>query len=683
MVVCTAWLILPSPALAEEPFRLDSQIEDRAGALGGRRAEVEDALARLQEEQRVQLWVAYVDTFSGHGAQEWADATAVDSDLGLRDVLLAVAVEDRAYAYSVDQDFPLSDAQLNDIMSSEVEPYLSKDDWAGAVVGASEGMTRALGQAEATTTIQTGATTTTAGGAAGGSGSGIPWGAVLAVAVLLGGGFLIWSAVRRSRSGAARLGGPAGPGGTPQQVPAETLEELRRRVSAELVETDDAIKTSSDEVGFAIAEFGAEQAAPFQSAVEEARRELDQAFRLHKQLGDTNDEPGQRALLTAVLQHTVVANERLDTQSERFDRLRDLEKQAPEVFAGLDGQLPELEARVPLVRQELAELAAVYSAAALSSVAANPDEAASRLSFAREEARAGREDLSAGRRGEAAVSALAAQEAAAQAQALLDAVGRVARDLAEARGRIEDAIAETRRDIAEAQASGAGGQLTALVATAQQAVDAAAQAAAPEGGRDPLAALRHLEKSDEALEAALQQVREAQAQRASAIAALDRTLLAARAQIAAASDYITTHRGAVSSGPRELLAQAQHHVDQAVALGGSDPVSAARRAATAHDLAANALRGAQAETQRATTMPGMPGTGAGGDIAGAILGGILANVLMGGRGSGGRSIFADGGSSGGFGGGFSGGGRRGGGGFAPPSFGGSGTRMRRGGGGRF
>jgi hypothetical protein len=360
-----------------------------------------------------------------------------------------------------------------------------------------------------------------------------------------------------------------------------------------------------------------------------------------------------------------------------------------------------LEARIPTVREELARLAAVYSPAALRSVASNPDEAESRLAFVREQMKAGLDDVAVKRLGAAAVTALAAQEAAGQAQAFLDAVGRIGDDLAEARGRIDAAIAETQRDIAEAEASGmtiqpggAVAQLRPLVATAQAAAAAASGAASPEGGRDPLAALRHLEEADAALEAALQQVRDERAQRAKAAVALDRTLIAARAQVSAAADYITTHRGAVGAQPRELLAEAQGALDQAVAHGASDPVTAARWAASSHELAGRALDLAQSETRSVTTagIPGVPGGDVGSAVIGAILGGILTSALGGGtsRGSGGGGIFGSGsggsifgrGSSGGFGGGL-GGGRRGGGGFAPPSFGGTGTRMRRGGGGRF
>lgn len=648
--------LLASPAaLADDAFRMGTQIEDRAGVLGDREAEVQHALDELQGSERVQLWLAYVDTFSGTGAQDWADETAAESDFGLNDVLLAIAVEDRAYAYSVDQDFALSQEQMDEIMITAVEPPLSQNDWAGGGVGAAQGITQALnGQTVTTPDIQPGPAIED-----GATRSPALLPALLVVVAVVA--LALWAVLRRRRK---REG--AGPEGAAQQV---DLDELRREASRQLVETDDAVKTSTQEVGFATAQFGEEQAAPFQRALDAAKRELDEAFRLHKQLDDDDGEVRQRELLTEVLAHTAAANEKLDAQAERFDRLRDLEKDAPHVLEALGKQLAGLEERLPQVRDEIAALAAEYSVAALSPVAANPDEAASRISFSREQVAGGRDDLAAGRSGEAAVAALAAQEAAAQAEALLDAVGRRGNDLAEARERIDDAIAEAQRDIAEAQASGAAARLASLIATAETAIAAAATAASREGGRDPLASLRHLEEADAALETALVDVRDEQARRAKAAAALERTLLAARAQVSAAADFITTHRGVVGSGPRTLLAQAQGDLDQAVALGDSDPVTAARHAASAHELAQRALDDAQDEAGQTAGMPGMPGfpgSRGGSDIGGAIIGGILAGML-----------------SGGLGGGRSGGGFGGGGGFGPPSFGGGGTRMRRGGGGRF
>ena len=371
-------LLLPPPADAEQPFRVGSQIEDRAAVLGGREDDVWAAIQELQDGEQVQLWVTFVDTFSGVGAQEWANETAIQSDLGLRDVLLAVAVQDRAYAYSVEQDFPLSQEQLDGVMTDSVEPRLSDDDWAGAAIGAADGIGEAL----------RGEAASGSSGGGGGGGSSFPWLLVIGVVVIVA--VIVWFVVR-ARSRRAAEGPPAAEG-----AGALPLDELRRRANAELVAADDAVKTSAQELDFAVAEFGEEQAAPFRQALEEARGDVAEAFRLRNELRDDNDDGRQREILTAILQHTDAANTVLDAQADRFDSLRDLERNAPEVLTRLEGQLAELEARRPQVADELAALAAGYAPAALLAVQRNPDEAQARIDFAREQIRLGREDLGGG-----------------------------------------------------------------------------------------------------------------------------------------------------------------------------------------------------------------------------------------------------------------------------------------------
>ncbi|MBN1632309.1 MAG: TPM domain-containing protein, partial [Thermoleophilia bacterium] len=489
--------------------------------------------------------------------------------------------------------------------------------------------------------------------------------------------------VRRSRKKqvAAGTGDGAGTGRT------MTVADLRKRVGSQIVATDDAIKTSSEEVGFAIAEFGEAEAAPFQKAVEEAQLDLAEAFKLYRQFDETADEETQRRVLTAVLQHTGAANTKLDAHAEHFDKLRDLEGRAAQVLARLEDEVAALSARVPEVRKQLTELMGAYAPVALKAVASSPDEALSRIEFARDKMASGLKAITANKMGMAAVATLAAEEAVGQAKAFLDGVSKLREELEKARERIDEAVAETRRDITEARAAGAGvstagtgAQLAPLVATAEQAVAAAVAAASPDGGSDPLEALRRLEEADAALEQVLGQVRDQQAQRAKAAAALDRTVLAAHSQIRAANDYIAMHRGAISSRPRELLAEAQSYAGQAVAAGSADPITALKHASVAHELASRALSEAQHETEQAANVSGIPGLGMGSTVVGALLGGILTSALGGGSRGG---LFSSMGRAGRTSGGGMFGKAMSRGGFAPPSFGGSGTRMRRGGGGRF
>ena len=198
--------------------------------------------------------------------------------------------------------------------------------------------------------------------------------------------------------------------------------------------------------------------------------------------------------------------------------------------------------------------------------------------------------------------------------------------------------------------------------------------AATNGTADPLGTLRLLQEKDAALDQALAATRDAQAQAARARQQLEHAMLAARSEIAAANDFITTRRGAVGSEARTRLATAQQHYDAAVQLANSDPAQALQHAQYADALAQQASAIAQQdvqqwESQQGAGRGGFGGQGRGGmgNLGGLILGGILIDsILGGGRGGGGfggdfgPGSFGGGGGGGGFGGD---GGSGGGGGF--------------------
>ena len=87
------------PALAVPPLRLGGQVTDQVGALRDEQYRVEEALADLRAADGTQLFAVFVSRFDGAAGGDWAAATAEQSQLGRSDVLLAVAVDDRAYGY--------------------------------------------------------------------------------------------------------------------------------------------------------------------------------------------------------------------------------------------------------------------------------------------------------------------------------------------------------------------------------------------------------------------------------------------------------------------------------------------------------------------------------------------------------------------------------------------------------
>ena len=644
-------------AHAEPPFRLADRITDRAGALDPAGvARARQAIDRLRAEG-TDLFVVYVDSFDGEDGLDWANDTAVRSQLGGNDVLLAVAVTDRAYGYSFPDDYPLSQSITDSIMTRYVEPKLAADDWAGAVEAMADGLASGGRSGDGT------------------GGSGVGTLAVLGGLVVVGGGAYLIS--RRRRRSQETGPTPPVPAPTPKDEFSDVdTEELGFRASSALLEVDDAVRTSEQELTAAKGHFGEEAVAEFTAALEQSRTDMLAAFEIRQRLDDETpeDEPTKRSMYAEIIRACRAADDRLDAQVDAFDRLRDLEATAPAYLDGLGTRLNTVNARTAPAELHWVELRARYADAALSPVADNLEHARRLLAVAGTELTDARADLAGRGAAAAVVSGRAAEDSITQAETMLEAMTRLEGELADATARIPGVRAELSQDLAEARTMGES--VAGLVARAEAALAAADQAAT--GPRpDPLGALRLLDEAGSALEEGLEQARADQDKTRKAAAALEQALLTARSAVAAAEDFITTRRGAVGTEARTRLAEAQRHLQLA---GGDDPVAALRAAQQADALAQQALSLARSDVDRWQGSGG-PRTGGGGglgvDLGSLVLGGILSGAFGGEyrRGGGYGGGYSRGG---GWGGGFGGGGGR-----SPGSFGGSSTRGRRGGGGRF
>lgn len=693
MLVAAWWLTVPAVhgARADDPVVLSrtGQITDTVGALGDRRGAVAQALDQLYDDRRLQLFVVYVRDFSGLSGQSWADATAERNGLGINDLLLAVATHDRQYGYSADPGSRLTQAQLDDVAQTAIEPALRQNDWAGAAIGAANGYGAVLaGQPVPAPTLTPGEPDPRGGADEEASGTDL----VLPV-VLVGGAAAVaayaWTRRRRRKAAAGipppRTGQGWGAPKEPAQVP---LEELDGQARQTLVATDDAVRTSQEELGFASAQFGDEAVRQFTEAVTFAQEELTAAFRLRQKLDDAfpEDDATRRSMLDEIIRRCGEADTRLDAEAEDFDRLRALERNAPEALAAVEAAFREQTGRVGTTEAALAAMRERYADSAASPVSSAVEQAKERLVFATTHLDRARQEIDAGDNGAAAVRIRAAEGAVDQAARLGDAVDRRAQELAEAVGRLPTALAETEADLADARgllqgtADGVStADLQGRIARAESVV-ADVRRLVEAGRYDPLDALRRVEEADAVLDEALEGARERESGTRRARALLDQAMLTARSAIGAAADYVTTHRGAVGSEARTRLAEAQRRFEKAGQLeAAEDPQAALAEAQQADALARRAQDLAEQDVRTYGNPNGLGGVtgmgGGGGGLGGAVLGGIILGGLFGG-GSGRGS----GRGGGGFGGGGFGGGGLGGG---PGSFGGGGTRGRLGGGGRF
>ena len=445
---------------------------------------------------------------------------------------------------------------------------------------------------------------------------------VAVVAVLLVGGLLL---LFRRRSGA-------------QPSSAAGLADLHTRSSIALVRADDAVHAAADELGFAVAQFGEERAAPFAATLAEARGRLAEPFRLRRELDDAVPESAQRgrewALQIIALCEEVAAE--LAGHTSDFAALRGSEAEAPRRIAELRRAVVAARAAVAPATAAVERLAGVYdpellapvrgagdaAAEELDSATECLDEAASRLSATGGGADAsgtdgggttgrgatgsdtndggaigsdtigsGTIDGGATNRGGTVAGLLEdASGALARAVARLDAVDAVGLEIAGAASALESLVAATRADLVEARAQrdsapDADSVAAVIAAVAEvEAVLAAGTAVGTTGGTahgtaNPVAQLEALSSAIASLDTALAGARNQTQRLEHARTALTGALIGARSQIATTRALIDSGARRGDSGGPRIGADARSRLAEAerqlmLAETESDPVEA-------------------------------------------------------------------------------------------------------------
>ncbi len=655
LITALAGFIVAPSATAQPPFRLSGYITDNVGALSAAgRSAIESASGKLYSDRRIQLWVVFVDSFSGQPAVSWADSTRAASDLGDFDAVLAVATVDHSYAFRIPNRVKsISAGQVDDLRRNQIEPALRRGDWSGAAVAAANGLDRGPQPASSAPLL-------------------IGLGVIIVAVVAL----YVFTRWRRRRRRAAELAAAKRVDATdPDALASLSLGALDDLSRWKVVDVDNAVRTSANELALTIEEFGEQRTQPFTRAVDAAKSALSQAFTVRQQLDDAIPETRQRRreLLTEVIVAAARADRELESQREDFEAMRDLVVNAPSRLDALTQQVVDLTARIEPAEQRMSELHQEFDSAALASVATNVTTAKDRLAFAEQNLSQARQKASKPISGEqsALVDAVrAAESALGQARSLLDAVDSAAGDIRHAVATLPSMISDIQSGIEHADTALQSAQKTKVphlrdLSGARDAAARALDAAHSSGSADPLASFTALAKANAELNRLLATVIEEQAAAQRLTRTLEQALSTAQSRVHAVSDYIDNRRGSVGPEARTRLSEASRQIDAAQATKATDLNEAITYANNAASLAAQAQSLAESDVQSAQ-MAYTSRYGTGGHT-GAMMGGIIIGDMLGGA------------MRGGFGGGW------GGGDWGPTSFGGSDSSDGgfMGGGGRF
>ncbi|MFE5670926.1 hypothetical protein ACFQ58_04860 [Agromyces sp. NPDC056523] len=438
-----------------------------------------------------------------------------------------------------------------------------------------------------------------------------------------------------------------------EQLAAQDAD-LAKRAGAALVAADERIRVTTDELGFAEAELGADATRPLSTALTTVREHLGGAFRLNQlnydHIPDTAEE--LRTRNARIVQLCEWAEDVLDQQTsalaERIARAR----RAPEIIAGIRGDIVLLRERLPNARQTVDRLAARYAPDALAQVEANPAQAEQLLGFAEHGAGVAERRREAGQREQANLALEAATEAVRRAATLLDAVETFEVEALRAESTLAAIVEDSRGDIVVALKEPHSPTVGAAIEALQTAL-----ASLPAAGvnTDPFTHLDRLREANAGLDAAIAAARERAARPIPPLEHVRHAIDDADRQLAVARDVIAGHRGWIGADARTRLAESERirqDLDQFLGMPATtvptidedhreQAMGMARRAAY---LAGEALQLARRDIDASRPQgydqwgggPGWGGPGwgggrrgsGGGDVMGGILGGLVIGSIL-------------------------------------------------------
>jgi len=416
--------------------------------------------------------------------------------------------------------------------------------------------------------------------------------------------------------------------------------DLARRAEQALVQTDERIRSTSDELDFAEAELGASLTADLRLALAAVRTHMREAFQLHQlnhdEIPDTPEELRTRNARIAQLCDWAqdLLDEKTSVLAESVAKVR----RAPEVIAQVRADAAALSARIPQTGDAVARLSARYAPSAMSQIAASAAEAEQLIAFATHGADVSERRRAAKQNEEANLALETATEATRRASALLDAVEDFEIEALRAESTLAEVVADSRGDLIAARTAPQTPAVAAAVTALQEALEALSPAGSP---GDPFAELSQLRAANTALDEAIATARYRAENPLPSIPQVQHAIDDADRQLGVARGLIAGHRGWIGADARTRLAEAERlRVDLADLLPAEETreeaLAAARRVA---HLASEALQLAQRDIDSSRPQDdgwgggggwggGRRGGGGGNDIASGILGGLVIGSLL-------------------------------------------------------
>ena len=574
IAVLTAILLaLGLPALAASPMSISDSVTDPDGWLASAdRSTIESATSRAASSGKP-VKVVLVANFSGTDAESWCKQTAERSSLANGTVVYVIAYSQRrdaACSYngpsgtSLQNAVRASEAQLtpNPLTSSAVANGVNA--FVSTYVNSSYNSSSTSSSSSRSSSSSSDDTSSL-------------FGMFVMFLLLVGGVIAVAIGVARS-SRRNRLAAQQA-----TQVDAESAARAAQEANRQLLSADEQVRTATDELNYARAQFGLSSTDEFARAIEAGKAAVSRGFSAQGQMNSAALPAEQLRLATAIMQDLGANMNPLSAIQASFATKRAEQASLPERIAEARERLAEELTDLERAKSELASISTLYPAQMLASLQDNPEQASALLTSART-ALDTAEASAPTDRAHAASALDTALRALTMANHQTDAIFSAKSDLDAIRDRLVAAISSISSDITDVNELHTDPAVfNPLVADAHAAI-AEAQAALANTG-DPLAALEHLRMSEATLDAALEPLRTKEEAYEKAYTAAEAQISLAESAVAQAQRYVQGRRGAIDLELRSTLNNAESALSTAQRSLEDDPEAASTHAMNARALA--------------------------------------------------------------------------------------------------
>ena len=576
IAVLTAILLaLGLPALAASPMSISDSVTDPDGWLSSAdRSAIESATSRAASSGKP-VKVVVVANFSGTDAESWCQQTVERSSLTNGTVVYVIAYDQRRDA-ACSFNGPSSSSLQGAVRASEKQLTPNPLTSSAVANGVNAFVNTLLNGTSNSGSSSTNPSYSSNPGATDDDVRPLVGMSVMFL-LLVGGVIAIAIGVARS-SRRNRLAAQQA-----AQVDAESAARAAQEANRQLLSADEQVRTATDELNYARAQFGLNSTDEFARAIEAGKAAVSRGFSAQAQMNSATAPAEQLRLATAIMRDLGANMNPLSTIQASFATKRAEQASLPERIAEARERLAEELTGLERAKSELSSISTLYPAQMLASLQDNPEQAEALLTSARS-ALDTAEASAPTDRAHAASALDTALRALTMANHQTDAIFSAKSDLDAIRDRLVAAISSISSDITDVNELNTDPAVfNPLVADAHAAI-AEAQAALANTG-DPLAALEHLRMSEATLDAALEPLRTKEEAYEKARTAAEAQISLADSAVSQAERYVQGRRGAIDLELRSTLNNAETALSTARRSLEDDPEAASTHAMNARALA--------------------------------------------------------------------------------------------------